>query len=230
MRKVMIGTPSYDGRVDVRYVDSLMGTLRAVEPETIIFPVFIPGDALVQRARNSLVKMALEAFDGEGVDELMFIDSDISWNPTDFYRLLSHKADIIGGLYPQKSDIQTVTIKLLPDKKVDEAGLLEVSGVGCGFLRMSKKALKTLWEYAKPYRNGPEYAKAIFEVSIQNEELFGEDTDMCLKWRSLGEKVYADTKILCAHTGTKVYMLGVKPVEPKPEEKKKPVKKKKKEG
>jgi len=56
MRKVLIGTPSHDGRLDVWYTNSLLNTVRATyetEKDTYVHGIYTSYDSLVQRARNS---------------------------------------------------------------------------------------------------------------------------------------------------------------------------------
>lgn len=209
MRNVIIGTPSYDGRVEVLYVNSLIETLNMRPQNMQIFPIFIPNDALVQRARNDLFKFAVTAFNGDGVDDLVFIDADIFWNAKDFYRLLDHEVDMVGGLYRQKNDKNQILVyKEKKDTKADENGLLEVNGIGCGFLRISRKAIKKLWNSSQAYNNGDSSSKAVFEVLIDDkEELISEDIVMCRKWLKLEGKIFADTKITCGHIGPKPFII-----------------------
>ena len=73
MRRVLIGTPSYDGRVDVWFANSLAGTLKmSYEKGIHVHTIYTSYDSLIQRARNSLFRLALEG----GYDDLFFIDSD----------------------------------------------------------------------------------------------------------------------------------------------------------
>lgn len=207
MRSVMIATPAYDGTVHVRYADALVQTLRACPPDVRIAPVFIPGDALIQRARNEMVQMALGAEGGKGVDDLVFIDADIAWRPADFYRLLSHPVDIVGGCYRRTEDAQTLVFYPRKGAKPDDTGLLPVEGIGCGFLRMTRAALTRLWAKSKPYRNGRVQTRSVFEVTIERGELVSEDVSMCHKWTAMRQVVYADTRIALEHVGEKVYRI-----------------------
>ena len=46
----MIGTPCYDGRLDVWYTNSLMNTIKeSVEHNVEIIPIWVSFDALLQR-------------------------------------------------------------------------------------------------------------------------------------------------------------------------------------
>ena len=95
----MIGTPSYDGKVEVSYTSSLFYTTKAAEKRNIeLFPLWVSFDALIQRARNDTLQLAYES----GVDDLVWIDQDIEWTPSQFMKLLDHPVDVVGGTYPKK--------------------------------------------------------------------------------------------------------------------------------
>ena len=57
----MIGTPCYDGRLDVWYTNSLSNTIKqSFDHEIEIIPMWVSFDALLQRARNDTIQLALE--------------------------------------------------------------------------------------------------------------------------------------------------------------------------
>jgi hypothetical protein len=209
IRKVLIGTPSYDGKLDVYYIDSLLNTLaRSGENNVQIFPFFICYDSLIQRARNDIFKIAKDA----DVNMIMFIDGDVGWNPDDFFKLVNSDKDIIGGSYRKKTDNEELYVVKALDKNnsklnlsIDSDGLLEVAGLGCGFVKLSKKAINDLWDNSKPYKSEKGDTRMIFEVVCEDGDLISEDIYMCKKWRELGNKVYLDTNITCSHTGTKTF-------------------------
>jgi hypothetical protein len=191
--------------VDCRYLDALIQTIKLAPVGVQVFPVFIPGDALVQRARNSLCKMAIDAFEGEGVDDLVFIDADISWNSADFYKLLSHDVDIVGGIYRQKRDPEVLVLRPAKKPIFSKDGLIEVESTGCGFLRISGVALRKLWGSSQKYFDGDVELRSIFEVVVKGGEMISEDIAMCHKWAKLRGSIFCDTSILCDHSGSKVW-------------------------
>lgn len=202
VRKIMIGTPAYDGRVDVRYVNAVLETICFAPPNTRVHPVFVPGDALVQRARNYLVKIAIDS----QVDDLVMIDSDMSWDPDAFWRLMSHDVDFVGGLTRQKTDDVVLTIRMHKNAVLLESNLLEVDGVG-GMVRLSSTALQKLWKSSAMYKNGDLYSRMVYEVRVKKGELIGEDLVVCEKWREMHGHVYVDTSVYCDHIGSKVYSI-----------------------
>ena len=101
MTKILIGTPAHDGRLDVWYTNSLINTVKmSFEKGVRIDPIYTSFDSLIQRARNSLFKIAVE----QDYDYLFFIDSDVEWEPEWFYRILECPVDIVGAALVKKSD------------------------------------------------------------------------------------------------------------------------------
>ena len=203
MRRVMVGTPAYDGTVGVHFAHSLVESVRlGVELGIDIRAVYMPHDALIQRSRNDLVKIALE----NGVDDLIFIDSDQQWKPEWLIRLLQHKVDCVGGAVRKKSDIESYNVKAASaDIPVDtNTGLMEVEGLGTGFIRLSRNAMQSLWDRAEEYRDDSgKVSRWIFDVRPINGRLVGEDIFMTMMLRDAGIPVHLDPKITCSHIGTK---------------------------
>jgi len=207
-KKVLIATPSYDGKLDVYYIDSLLNTLSNAEKNNVeVYPLFICYDSLIQRARNDLFKLAYS----NDIDVLFFIDG-IGWNPNDFFKLINSDKDIIGGSYRKKTDNDELYVLKAIDKNdkslnlnIDNQGLMEVAGLGCGFIKISKKAINALWNVSKQYNCEKGDNRMVFEVVCEDNDLISEDIYMCKKWRDLGNKIYLDTNITCTHTGTKTF-------------------------
>jgi hypothetical protein len=212
--KVIIGTPTYDGKIDIHYIDSLLNTLEQSDKENIeIYPLFICYDSLIQRARNDLFATAYNS----SVDALVFIDADIGWNPQDFFKLIKNDKDLIGGSYRKKTDNEELyVVKALDEKdpslklEIDKNGIMEVAGLGCGFMKVSRNAITNIWNVSKPYNSEKGNNRMVFEVVCENNDLISEDIYFCKKWRNLGNKVYLDTSITCVHAGTKTYTGNVR--------------------
>jgi hypothetical protein len=60
---------------------------------------FCKNDSLVSRARNNLIAKAM--FDPD-TTHIMFIDSDITWDPMDIFKLVLTEKPLVGGIYPMK--------------------------------------------------------------------------------------------------------------------------------
>jgi len=204
MRKVLIGTPSYDGRIDTWFANSLIQTVKQSEKHEVEVHAIYPSyDSLIQRARNDLFRMVRES----NYDTLFFIDSDVEWEPEWFFRLLSRPEPIVGAALVKKSDTEGYTVKITNKelKHSEDKKLLEVDGVGTGFLKVDRFALDQLWDMSEPYLHEGKNNRMVFDIKIENGDLISEDYIMCNKWRSLGYRVWLDPTITCNHNGVKKY-------------------------
>lgn len=206
MRRVLIGTPCYDGRTDVWYNDSLNRTIRmAIAREVQLDVVYMCYDSLVQRARNDIVKLAIE----NKFDDLVFIDSDQGWEPEAFFKLLDHPVHVVGMPVPKKSDAHEVynvrinDIENFKQKFIEGSDLIEVDGVGTGMLRLSHFAFVDLWTSSAIYRNEGRECRMVFDVQIVDGDLVSEDNVACTKLKKLGYKIYVDRSMTCSHVGVK---------------------------
>jgi hypothetical protein len=204
MRRVLIGTPSYDGRIDVWFANSLIATVKQAEKKGIfVHAIYTSYDSLIQRARNSLVRLALTG----GYDDLFFIDSDCEWEPEWFFRLLDRPEPIIGGALVKKSDKEGYTVKLI-DKDLkwsEDKKLIQVDGVGTGFMKISRFALEKLWDISDKYMSEGEEHRMICDIKVENGDLISEDYILGNKWKSLGYKIWLDPTITLNHIGTKKF-------------------------
>lgn len=204
-KRLLIGTPCLDGKVDMRFAYSLAETVRLGERMGVDVQIMFRGlDAMLQRVRNDLVRDAME---GEYTD-LLFIDDDQDWTPADVFRLLAYPVDVVGAPVRKKSEdheLYNVTAggPFLP---VDaETGLMQVDAVGTGFLRLSKQAMLALWNRSEEYRDDAgKRNRWMFDIGPNDRgRLVGEDVTMCMKLRDAGLKVWIAPGIVVGHTGTK---------------------------
>jgi hypothetical protein len=98
--KLFIATPMYGGMAHGLYIKScldLQTTMNKYGIETKFS--FLFNESLITRARNYLVDEFLRS----DCTHLLFIDSDIHYNPQDVLALMALDKDVIGGPYPKKS-------------------------------------------------------------------------------------------------------------------------------
>jgi len=126
---------------------------------------FLFNESLITRARNYLVDEFLHRSD---CTHMLFLDSDISFDPKDVVALLALDKDVIGGPYPKKA-IKWTNIKkaILKNPSIDEGMLerlagdfvfnpvkgtqqfsvtepLEVLEIGTGFMMIKREVFKKM--------------------------------------------------------------------------------------
>ena len=204
MRKVAIITPSHDGTVACNFAISIAEIFRmGAHMEDLQMNLqFWMYESLVQKARNNLFADAYNA----GFDDVFFIDADQSFRPEWFFRLLQLPVDVVGLPVRMKTDEERYNLR--PENPLlheydHKLGLLKVEAIGTGFLRLSRKAMKALWDNSPQYNDGDKKRRMICNLEIVNGGLISEDIQICDKLKRAGLNVYVDITETCAHFGTK---------------------------
>lgn len=201
-KQIIIATPCAYGQMAMEYVSSLVETIRLTESLGIsIYPLFIGNDALIQRCRNDLVKMAYES----KVDAMVFIDADMEWNPQWVIDLVNRDEDVVGGTARKKTDDAELYACKILDTTIHDNGLIKCAGIGTGFLKLSAKAISALWEVSEAYNTKRGECRMVFEVRVVDADLWSEDIFMCTKLSQAGLDVWVDPNMTCNHIGTKKY-------------------------
>jgi len=93
-------TPCYGSMCYVNYTICLIHTLNLLKQLNIQTMVeYCRNDSLVSRARNNLVAKAMT---NRSTTHILFIDTDITWDPWDVVKLLLDNESLVGGVYPLK--------------------------------------------------------------------------------------------------------------------------------
>lgn len=201
MKKVLVATPCYDGKVDVWYATSIINTVRLAQDSGVfVHPVFMSYDALIQRARNDLFRLAVEG----DYDDMIFIDSDMEWDPRWILELLGRAEDVVGGTCRKKTDEQEIYV-VKTRNLTKENGLIKVEALGTGFVKISKKAFMALWETSPRYQNEGRESRMVCDVQIIDGQLHSEDTVMFSKLRGMNFDIWLAPHMTCNHIGTKKF-------------------------
>jgi len=120
--KLFVATPMYGGNCNGLYMKAcldLQGLCMKYGIECRFS--FLFNESLITRARNYLVDEFLRS----GMTHLLFIDSDILFDPMDVIALAALDKDVIGGPYPKKSinwkAVWTASKNLIKNPTFDES-------------------------------------------------------------------------------------------------------------
>lgn len=203
----MVGTPAYNGQVQVAYTLSLLD----MTANGLSYSLYaITNDSLVARARNTILAQFHARRD---FTHLFYLDADVGIRGQDVLRLIGHGKDVIGA---------PVRIKINgPGKPVFSVGeVLERSGtlasvtrIATAALMLSRAAVDKLVEQAasdgRAYPadslmfgevpSGMHYD--VFRQGVRDGAYVSEDYQVCYDLRSLGFDVFADLAIRTRHYG-----------------------------
>jgi hypothetical protein len=121
--KLYILTPTYGSMCHVNYMCALIKTIETFR--VFNFPLqveFCKNDSLISRARNNLIAKAM--FDEE-TTHIMFIDSDITWDPMDIFKLILSEKPLVGGIYPMKHYFWDKLVPKQGDKKTPVESMID---------------------------------------------------------------------------------------------------------
>jgi hypothetical protein len=97
---ICLTTPMYGGSCFGEYTNSVLGLQELCMKKNWGFGTnYIYNESLITRGRNELVYQFLET----DKTHLMFVDSDIVFDPYDVIKLVEYNKDIVCGIYPKKS-------------------------------------------------------------------------------------------------------------------------------
>ena len=98
---LVVATPCFGGQISVLYAASLFKLQNLVRAysDFSLKVLFKDGDALITRARASLISQFL---DDPNATHLLFVDADIGFEPEQVLRLIECGADMCAAIYPIK--------------------------------------------------------------------------------------------------------------------------------
>ena len=98
--KILLPLITYNGMCHTEFAMKVMSTVLQIRGtkgmDMVITPITF--ESLISRARNAAAALALS----ENYTHLLFIDSDITFEPSDLFKLLNVDKEIAVGLYPKK--------------------------------------------------------------------------------------------------------------------------------
>jgi hypothetical protein len=206
---VLIATPGHS--MQQAYVRSLVKTTYFFDMNGITWNFLTEYSSLVADAREKTIggtayQDPTDSRPGQGTysyDRILWIDSDIEWEPEDVMQLLSNDVDVVSGCYMLANEEVTVYPKVLRGGMTKEQIMAKkkpftVRGVGFGFLAVKKGVFEKI--------KRPWFSQ--IEVEVENEEtgeieykfpLMGEDLSWCEKVHRMGIDIWVDPLVRVNH-------------------------------
>jgi len=228
---LVIATPCYGGQISVQYAVSLLRLEKLVRryKDFNLKVQFKDGDALITRARASLISQFL---DDPRATHLLFIDADIGFAPEQVVRLIQCGAEMCAAVYPVKrldwnrmkttiaaaspnpaaAALQYVFEVENPNAVTAQDGFLKVRYAGTGFLMIRRAALERMCECYPQLQYKRDHSIdaatesnkrfALFESMIGEDGTYlSEDFAFCKRWTDIGGEIWADLNSKLSHTG-----------------------------
>lgn len=214
-RSIFIALPAYDFKVSLKLAVSLARFTQLAPQHGIDVQIgSICGCSVVSRARNLLVKDFLDS----PCTELLFIDSDINFEPEAIFRLMAWGSDSKKGIVAAVPRTRDVNKTFISDLDTDAHGQLTMDGMG--LVRAQRVATAFMWVqrgvFEKLVAENPDWAyfdkragkdlSAVFDFKVTREGYIGEDFLFCDRARAAGYEVWIDPTITLGHMGVQEYV------------------------
>ena len=222
---VMIAMPCYDS-VKVSTMISLIKLVQQLGKSGIQVSINTMKSPLIHQARNYLTSVFLTT----DFTHLLFVDSDVEFEPEAVLRMLVAKKDVICTPYRVKSlDVnqKMYTVELKKDAPLEPGDLIEITAGPTGIMLIHRDVFEKIIEkfpelkiknsvFPQP---GPdhEYYYNFFEFTFNEGYAAGEDVSFCRLVEKVGFKLYANTASPTHHHGSYAWGGRFKDaLEPKP--------------
>ena len=205
----------YNQTCNVNYMLSVISLIQKCQELNIKLTLYpILAESLVSRGRNS----AIAHFMGSSATHIVFIDSDIVFNPTDVFKLLNSGKSVIGAVYPKKflkTQNNALQVEFNANGNVGlEGDVCLVDYVPSGFLCVQRDAIEKLIEKNSDlkYTNSiegyhsdesVEYYYDFFKPGVDpvTKKYLGEDYGFCKLLKDGEVPMYVYPNITLAHVG-----------------------------
>ena len=183
--------------------------------------IWNPGDSLICRARNNIVHDFLMNPQLGQPEYLVFIDSDIGFEPEDLFRILSHRVKgIVCGQYFLKQQKPQLVANCIKGEVADKRGLVKIKDAGTGFMAIHRDVFTEMKDKMPPshyYRcdANRDMRFSFFNAGPANGRYLSEDYLFCHRAGALGFPVLLDTNVTVRHAGWITYPLAAPEPEPK---------------
>ncbi len=228
---LVVATPCFGGQISVLYAASLFKLQKLVQGYRglKLKILFKDGDALITRARASLISQFL---DDPDATHLLFVDADIGFEPEQVLRLIECGAEMCAAVYPIKridwdkvrttietgrSNPAAAALKYVfeiddPNAVIAKAGFVKVRYAGTGFLMIRRAALERMCARYPQLQFKRDHSLdaatssinrfALFECMIGEDGTYlSEDFAFCKRWTDMGGEIWADLKSRLTHVG-----------------------------
>ncbi len=218
---LVICIPAYDAKMPTDQTVSVVNTINTLKTHGVSTTVeFRAGSALIEKARAELLHAFLSHTNGT---HMLFVDSDIIWEPEAAVRLLAFctEHDAVCVPYPTKEDPPNFHYSLVSgeDGRVTQnlRGLLKIKSAPMGFNCFSRKGLQAVCDahpelYCEAQRGDfkGEMVPHLFHTKVAKNEdgvmrFVGEDIAFYQRWMEVHGEAWLDPYSKLQHVGKKAY-------------------------
>ena len=207
---VMIAMPCYDS-VKVSTMISIIKLVQQLAKSGVAVGINTMKSPLIHQVRNYLTSVFLNS----DFTHLLFVDSDVEFEPEAVLRMLVAKKDVICTPYRVKSqdvDQKTYTVEIKKATRMEAGDIMEITAGPTGIMLIHRDVFKKIIEkfpdlkiknsvFPKP-GDDHKYYYNFFDFKFEDGYSSGEDVSFCKLVEKVGFKLYANTASFTKHHGS----------------------------
>lgn len=159
------------------------------------------GNPYISAARSIMTRRALD----HDPDIIVYLDHDLSWEPSDLLKLIETEGEVVAGTYRFKCEEEKYMGSLwnidgFPIVRESD-GALKAQMAPAGFLKVTKKALTMIARkhpellYGDPFK----FSIDLFQHGAHDGVWWGEDYAFCQRWQDMGEDIWTPPDLNINH-------------------------------
>lgn len=177
--KVHIATPAYDGMVHAGFSQSMLLSGYVLAKAGIECSATISRNgAFIDSARSLMVQEFLET----DATHLMFVDSDLKFDPYAIASLVNAGLPVCCGVYRQRNERVRYLLSLTGEVN---QGWLAAERVPAGFLCIERRVLEVMSERAERFLLNDRDCPLVFRIKRRDGRITGEDFSFCDDYMAL---------------------------------------------
>lgn len=199
--RILAATPTYTGQVCIPFLQSYVASFAHLACNGVQMELMCANHfTLVQFARNYL----LHKFLADGTfTHLLWIDSDLGWDPTAILRMLARNKEVIGGVYPLKTKAPTYPYVYDDGPVVD--GIQRAERIPTGFMLCTlgacQRVADSVGKHQMEYHGEKFMVPNVFDLVQEGRDYWGEDFVFCKRLRNLGIDIWVEMDVDFQHIG-----------------------------
>jgi hypothetical protein len=176
--------------------------------DAVIFDI-VAGGSILPRVRNGIVKRFIDS----DADTLVFIDSDMVWEPETLAKLVYAPFDVSVANYRKRNNevvwmAEPVTRDGQPVGATHNGDIwLQTMLAGTGLMSIKRRTIEemVLRLPELSYEDNGEQIPCLFDFQMENGKYYGEDYTFCRRLTGIGGQIFILADADTGHTGHAVY-------------------------
>jgi hypothetical protein len=190
----------YDDKIHGRCSESILKNCLSLMQAGHTVTPYYNSDLYIDRSRNVCVNVFLDS----PCSDIVFIDSDLSFDDDAILKLIRFDKDIVAGAYRYKKPNVEFPITLDFSRenncKEEDTGLVFVKRAPTGLMRIKRSVFDRM-EVSTDERGIKQYFRTGI-IFPNDPNWYGEDTAFCKQWTDRGGEIFVEPRINFTHMGT----------------------------